>query len=174
MKNTILSDESWLLKSRHIFKFSPKHINHSNFDRNGVNGLKAYKERESTGTILPTKHLRIFNCLIKIKGAINFQIKQWAEALLYGYQTKYELEEYLTSINAPEWILKATNRLKYKLYFENKKDIDKRYKEEAESYKLGKEIAAMFPDENKRLKYISSLIIEDRKNRLDINAHSSQ
>jgi len=117
MKNeTIL----WYLKVRHIFKFSPKFDSSLvKYSANGVNGIEAFMKFDNEGKIIATKHPHIFNCLLKTKGGVNFMIKEYANALASGDHTKYELEKYLLSIQAPSWILEAVQKQRYSLVFKN-------------------------------------------------------
>lgn len=107
-------DILWYFKVRHKFTFSPKFNRDSIiYDSNGLSSLDAYVSYDSLGKLLPTKHPRTLKSLIATKGSVNFQIQEWANALVGGYLVKCELEDYLSDIKAPSWVLQAVQRQRY-------------------------------------------------------------
>jgi hypothetical protein len=133
----ISKEALWLLSVRHKFNFSPKFdckmIEH---DITGVDWMTAFIAYDTYGKILLTKHPRTLRKIIKAKGGLNFQIKQWAEALAFGYTIKIELTEYLYKINAPSWVLDAVQKQRYNIVFSDS-NVQKKYKEEGSTYRYG-------------------------------------
>jgi hypothetical protein len=111
------SDALFYLKNRKKFSFSPRHDIIFLYSKDGIDGIKAFIIYDSVGTVVLTKHPRIANSILKTKESLNFSIKQWAYGCACGYTIPIEIKDYLDSINAPEWIFKAVQALKWKIYF---------------------------------------------------------
>lgn len=112
------------------------------FDRNGVDAKEAFYMMETFGKIVPTRAPKLLIELLKCKGGVNFQIKQWAEgradgtlpliefsseragvksgekALLWWTKTgkaRYALD-IATKERLPEWVINAVENSKRHYY----------------------------------------------------------
>lgn len=109
-------DFNYYLSSRHIFNFDGRLDRDIEFDKNGIDGKKAFYKFDSEGKLVPTKHPNILKALLKTKGSINLHIKMWKEDRFKGYLPRYEFNLIVEEYKLPEWAVKAVN-----------KDIDELY-----------------------------------------------
>lgn len=109
-------DFNWFLKMRHIFDFDGALPLDVEYDKNGIDGKKAFLLYDSQGKLLPTKHPILFQTLIKIKGGINLHIKMYAEDRASGLLSLIELRGMCIKWKAPSWFREAVERQKVKYW----------------------------------------------------------
>ena len=116
-------DFSWYLSVRHIFNFDGNHSyfnkkgeNIIQFDKNGVDGKKAFFDYDSSGRITKTKHPNLLHVLLKTKGSVNLHIKMYAEDRAKGVLPKILFEEICKEYNTPTWFAEAVEKQKFKYY----------------------------------------------------------
>lgn len=126
----IMSDFDWYLSVRHVFSLSPKHskIFVRGYGKKDANGRKAFDSYDSRGVLICTRHPRVANAALRAKEAVNFQVKQWAEGMAWGYILPIEIKEFLYGLRAPDWVFKACQAQKWKIYFKHKERIDEQSK----------------------------------------------
>jgi hypothetical protein len=110
-----IRDIKWYLKVRHDFNFDGKLERDIEYSNTGIDGIKAFFVIDSQGKYLPTKHPNIVKSLLKTKGSVNLHIKMYAEDRVSGLFPKFELIEFLNSIDSPEWVFEAIENQKEKL-----------------------------------------------------------
>lgn len=119
-----ITDAKFYLLHRKNFSFSPLYKPIFKYDKAASDGITAFVRYDSTGgkdeegeriEILYSRHPRIANALLRIKGGVNFQIKEWAAGMARGYTIPIEIKDYLEEMGAPEWIFKACQRQKWKI-----------------------------------------------------------
>lgn len=121
-------DYQFYLLNLDRFDFSGNPYIQVKYDKNGKDAKHCFWKYDSTGKVLPCVDPELFQKLVTCKGSVNLHIEMWAEGRANGISMRFEFEEYLKEINAPEWILTAMDRQTYKLiskkYLENpSKDI---------------------------------------------------
>lgn len=132
-------DWTWYLKNRNNFVFSGKNVQSFPYDKNGVDGKKAFFLYDSQGKIVPTRHKTLAERMLKVKASVNFQIKQWAQGRADGTLPAIEfslegLDNYLNinwkerdyraleaatievELQLPEWVIKAVEHQKLNYY----------------------------------------------------------
>ena len=109
-------DFQWYLKVRNYFDFdgsAPKDIA---YDRNGIDGKKAFLMYDSQGKLVPTKHPSLLAKLIKVKGGVNLHIKMYAEDRANGCLPKVLFDEICEEVKAPLWFAEAVENQKGRYY----------------------------------------------------------
>lgn len=81
------------------------------YDKEGVDGIYAFYEIEN-GKVLPTKHPKLLQILLKCKGSVNLNIKMWKEDYnnLWDYGRllpEIDVLEIIKQYNCPDWVYKA-------------------------------------------------------------------
>ena len=109
-KQRFLRDIVFYLRNRHRFTFTGSPDVEFRYDRNGADGLTAYKRLDSTGKNVATRHPNLATALARTKASVNFHIKQWNEGASDGVFFIHELADYLDEIQAPEWVGEALKR----------------------------------------------------------------
>ena len=109
-------DVKWYFKVRHRFTFDGNLEREVEYDKNGVDGIKAFHVFDSTGRLKPTKHPNILKTLLKTKGSINLHIKMYAEDRARGYLPKIVFTQIVSELEAPEWSQEAVEKQKIKYY----------------------------------------------------------
>lgn len=107
-------DFNWYLSVRHIFNFDGKSYIESNYNRNGLDGKKAFYIYDSQGKIVSTKHPNLLQILLKVKGSVNLHIKMYAEDRAKGILPKILFDEICQQIKAPDWFISAVENQKKK------------------------------------------------------------
>jgi hypothetical protein len=103
-KPNFMRDVRFYLANRHRFSFTGSADVTFAFDRNGVDGVTAYKELDSNGKVVATRHPNLATALARTKASVNFHIKLWKDGTSDGGRFVHELAEYLDSIQAPKWV----------------------------------------------------------------------
>jgi hypothetical protein len=110
-------DFKWFLKMRHEFNFSGKdERDQIIYDKNGVDGKKAFYLWDSQGKIVPTKHPNLLFSLLKTKGSVNLHIKMFAEDRAACNWGLIEIRALCIKWKAPDWFRQAVERQKVKYY----------------------------------------------------------
>lgn len=116
-------DFKWFMSVRHIFIFDGcNDYRTKNGDKiikyspNGVDGKKAFYTYDSMGKVRETKHPNILKTLLKIKGSINLQIKEYAQDRATGLLGYNEFSEICYSLNTPQWFIDAVENQKKHYY----------------------------------------------------------
>jgi hypothetical protein len=114
----VLEQIKWYLKVRHYFNFDGKPFEEIKFDRNGIDGIKAFYLVDSNGkkAIKPTKHPNIYKTIFKIKGSVNLHIKMWAEDRAKGILPKLLFDEMAKELDLPTWVVEAVENQKGRYY----------------------------------------------------------
>lgn len=108
-------DFKWYLKVRHLFQFTGKQLPETTFDKNGIDGKKAFYLYDSTGVLNPTKHPVLLKQLIRIKSSVNFHIKMFAQDRGTFNLSKAELVHMCVfTFKSPVWFRTAVENQKYK------------------------------------------------------------
>lgn len=76
-----MRDVRFYLSGRNFFCFDGSPYKEVEYSKTGVDGIKAFHLFDSQGKLVPTKHPALLKRLIKTKGAVNLQIKQWAQGM---------------------------------------------------------------------------------------------
>jgi len=115
-KQNFVRDVTFYLKTRHLFNFDGcvAYVDKRGnsviiYDENGVDGIHAFHVWDSQGKIIPTKHPRLLETLLRTKGSVNLHIKMYKEDRISGIFPKCEFELFVKEINAPDWFSKAVN-----------------------------------------------------------------
>lgn len=112
-------DFNWYLSMRNVFDFDGALYNDEIiYDKNGIDGKKAFHIYDSQGKYKPTKHPNILRQLLKVKGSVNLHIKMYAEDRAKGYLPKIEFDKICLEYNVPEWFINSVEKQKYKYYSE--------------------------------------------------------
>lgn len=89
--SNFIRDVKWYLKMRNTFNFDGSGGYYDKmgdsvirYDKNGVSGIEAFFKWDSNGVIVGTRHPNILRAILKTKGAINLQIKLWAQGRADG------------------------------------------------------------------------------------------
>lgn len=132
MKQKVKDQILWYLSNRNAFTFSGGDIKYPQYEKSGLDGLKAFYVFDSTGKTEPTKHPELFYRLLKTKASLNFQIKQWAESradgslpgVLFSKRKMKEVygddfgngDDIETEFNLPHWVVEAVENQKRHYY----------------------------------------------------------
>ena len=133
-KPNFLRDYNWYFKYKNTFIFD------GSFNKEVIEDLEKGKTAQecfylfdSQGKLYPTKEKKILEDIIKCKGSINFQIKEWAQDRAKGYLPKILLhkqieEDYRNKFGGEKqltieeefellpWMLEAIENQKKKYY----------------------------------------------------------
>lgn len=119
-------DFCWFLKMRHTFNFdgcsnyfNKKGENIIQYDRNGIDGKKAFYLWDSQGVIKPTKHPNLLHTLLKIKGSVNLHIKMYAEDRANANMGGLEFRAMCIKWKSPDWFRQAVENQKVKIWIQN-------------------------------------------------------
>lgn len=109
-----IKDITWYLSVRHQFTFDgvKDYINKRGesliqYSPTGVTGIQAFFVYDSQGKILPTKHPRLLQTLLRVKGSVNLHIKMYAEDLVACNWNKLEMRALCIKLKAPDWFRQA-------------------------------------------------------------------
>lgn len=108
-------DVKWYLSMRHKFNFSGSD-EVVIYDKNGVDGVRAFFVWDSTGKVLPTRHPNILKTLLKTKGSVNLHIKMYAQDRAAGLFPKIEFRAFCIKYKCPPWLKEAVENQKFKYY----------------------------------------------------------
>ena len=111
-KNNFNRDFSWYIKVRNEFKFDGRLPRDIIYDREGIDGKKAFFIFDSQGQLKPTKHPELLRRLLLTKGSINLHIKMYAEDRAKGVLPKILFDEICEGIESPDWFEKAVEKQK--------------------------------------------------------------
>lgn len=106
-KANFMRDVRFYLRNRHRFTFTGSEPVRFDYDRNGVDGLTAYKRLDSDGIMVATRHPLLASTLARVKASVNFQVKEWKAGYSDMAITVPEMKDYLEEIGAPAWLYKA-------------------------------------------------------------------
>jgi hypothetical protein len=117
-------DVRWFLRMRHKFNFDgtkdyfrPKTGEPLiQYDRKGVDGIRAFYEWDSRGKIVSTRHPNLLHTLLKTKGSTNLHIKMYAEDRASCNMNKIEFRALCISFGAPTWFREAVETQKLRYY----------------------------------------------------------
>lgn len=111
-------DYNWFLKYKDEFAFDGAIDTGDKvvFNKNGKSAKECFFLFDSRGKIVPTNESNLLFQLHKAKGAINFQIKIWAEDRASGVLPKIEFAKIIEEFELLPWMIEATERQKYKYY----------------------------------------------------------
>jgi len=101
-----------------LFTFSGKPAPMISVDVAGADAKRCFHRYDSTGRMPACRDPGLLRRVLIAKGSVNLHIKMWAEGLTEGTLTRPELEDFLSSINAPSWVLEATLRNRARLVSE--------------------------------------------------------
>ncbi len=133
-------DFNWYIKVRHLFSFDGHQDRQITYDRNGIDGRKAFHLFDSEGKLKPTKHPNLLRSLIKTKGSVNLHIKMYSEDRAKGLLPLIEFRGMCIKWKAPEWFYFAVEKSKHKLYQADEQMPDwfkHESKQQLERYALG-------------------------------------
>lgn len=118
--NNFNSNFKWYLSVRHKFEFSGADMAVYNnlYSKNGVSGKEAFYIKESTGKLVPTKHINLFKTLCNIKASISLHITScYAPDRANGcLPLVLAYNEIYLPLNAPEWFIIDVETAKLKFY----------------------------------------------------------
>jgi hypothetical protein len=104
-------DWKFYLDSRDVFTFCGKHdseiLEKILSDPNGLTAKECFLFLDGRGEIKPCSEPDLLFQVLKVKAAINWQVKQWAEMLLGGVLMPSELVECRDDYNLPSWVLES-------------------------------------------------------------------
>ncbi len=110
-------DFEWYLSVRKLFNFDGyDDWEYVVYDKNGVDGKKAFHIYDSLGKVAATKHPNILHTLLKTKGSVNLHIKMYAEDRAKGLFPLIEFRAFCIKLKAPYWFKEAVENQKYKYY----------------------------------------------------------
>lgn len=131
-------DFKFYLSNRHEFNFCGTSDADSRFkpvyDKNGVDGKKAFFSIENNGKNIPTKHPNILSALLLSKASVNFNIKMWAEGRAEGtlpliefsqrtaidkyphLEIEFDGNDMETKMKLPKWVVTAVENSKSQFY----------------------------------------------------------
>lgn len=84
------------------------------YDKNGIDGIRAFYELDTNGKVFPTKHPNILNSLLITKGCINLHIQMHAEDWATGLFPGLEFRALCIKLKAPHWFMEAVEHQKFK------------------------------------------------------------
>lgn len=84
------------------------------YDKNGVDGIEAFYQFDSSGIIKPTKHPNILKMLLKVKGGTNLHIKMYAEDRAKCNMSLIEFRALCIKFKTPNWFREAVENQKTK------------------------------------------------------------
>ena len=108
-------DFKWYIKVRHFFNFDGHENRPIVYDRNGIDGKKAFHIYDSQGVLKPTKHPKLLAVLIKAKGSVNLHIKMYAEDRAKGLLPLFEFRELCDKLADPYWFFCALEKSKNRI-----------------------------------------------------------
>jgi len=73
----------------------------------GPNAKECFCIYDSTGDLKPCVNPELLQRVLICKASVNLHIKLWAQGMAQGLLFQPELSEYLDSLNAPGWVMKA-------------------------------------------------------------------
>ena len=105
-----MRDVRFFLRNRHRFTFTGSADVVYTYDRNGIDGIAAYKALDSQGRMRATRHPTLAQTLTRTKASVNFHVKMWKDGAKDMGFTPDELNSYLSEINAPTWVRDAIGK----------------------------------------------------------------
>lgn len=118
-KKNFIRDVKWYWRHRRRYDFDGATEYYTKkgeliiqYDRNGVDGVKAFWLYDSQGKVKPTKHPNILKALLKTKGSINLHIKMYAEDRANGLFPLIEFRGLCIKLGAPDWFRRAVEAQK--------------------------------------------------------------
>jgi len=109
-------DFCWYLSKRHVFTFDGRLPRDIPFDRNGMDGRKAFFLYDSHGKVMPTRHPLLVASLMRTKGSVNLHIKMWAEDRANGILPRVLFDDICVQLNLLDWIIEAVEKQKGRYY----------------------------------------------------------
>ena len=109
-------DYEWYFKYKNIFTFDAN-IETNKFiisSPDGENAKYCFYKKDSEGKVIPTREPDILFKLLKCKGSINFQIKEWAIDRGKGWLGYKEFEDIIKEFELLDWMIDAVENQKYK------------------------------------------------------------
>lgn len=83
------------------------------FDKNGLDGKRAFFEIDTYGKTVKTKHPNLLLALLKTKGSVNLHIKMYAEDRAACNWGAIEFRALCIKFKAPDWFRQAVERQKF-------------------------------------------------------------
>lgn len=114
--NSFERDYNWYLTYRGVFTFDGG----GDFSRrivvspDGKDAKRCFHEFDSRGQIVPTKEPELLSEIYLCKGAINFNIKQWAEDRANGLLPRVEFDQLVKEYELLDWMVEAVERQRWK------------------------------------------------------------
>lgn len=116
-------DYNWYLNNKEVFNFdgtkdyfNKKGENLVCHSESGFSAKECFYAYDTNGKVLPCKEPKLLYSILKCKGSINFNIKQWAEDRAKGYLGSVEFDEYCKELNLLPWMKDAVENQKVKYY----------------------------------------------------------
>lgn len=110
-------DWEWYNKYKYVFTFDGATKKEIVEDLvNGKTAKECFYIFDSQGKMPATKDKEQFLHILKCKGSINFQIKEWAQDRAKGYLPKILFKNIIEEFELLDWMVEATERQKYKYY----------------------------------------------------------
>jgi len=100
-------DYDFYLRNVELFDFSGKHPPVIPHDPSGKSAKECFHAFDSTGDLLACKESSLLCKLLVCKASVNLNIKLWVQGMAVGVLCPPELSEYLGSIGAPPWAMRA-------------------------------------------------------------------
>lgn len=126
------TDYNWYLKYYNIFNFDAEICRRNKngdkvvvSDSNGKSAKECFYLWDSKGLITPCREAEELEKILRCKGAINFNIKMWAEDRGKGFLGKLEFDEIIKEYKLLDWMINAVEMQKFKQYevILNKKNL---------------------------------------------------
>ncbi len=90
-----------------LFSFAGKPVPSVIQSPGGASAKRCFHVYDSTGQITPCREPALLQRLLVCKASVNLNVRLWAQGIKCGVLCPPELGEFLESIGAPGWVLKA-------------------------------------------------------------------
>jgi len=73
----------------------------------GLDAKECFCIYDTTGELKPCTKPQLLQSVLVCKASVNLHIKLWVQGIIHSVLGLHELGEYLDSLNAPGWVMKA-------------------------------------------------------------------
>jgi hypothetical protein len=111
-------DYNWFLKHKDVFDFDGTNSTADKvmYSDAGASAKECFYKYDTHGKTILTREPELLFQIHKCKGAVNFNIKMWAEDRGKGWLGRMEFQEIATHLELLPWMIEAVERQKTQQY----------------------------------------------------------
>ena len=116
-------DYNFYLHNLDVFSFAGKPTPSVLKSSTGASAKRCFHVYDSTGQMEPCREPELLQRLLICKASVNLNIRLWAQGIAQSVLCPPELGEFLKSINAPDWVLKAARNQGERFLVKQSKEV---------------------------------------------------